>query len=181
MEENFFSNYVNAEKPLDDPDIIHKLSVVTTHYAYRNGPVEDMHADGKLSENDMKELNKFIVNRLAYVFTLILDKNKFSRIEAHCNSEDVDIKLADATMIYVFKDGIMNKKAIIGSLNENDIEELYEFMQIKLTVVFNLILEQNNEMIKKYLLMGMFFGQDWDYAMPECMDFEEFLHILKNV
>ncbi|AQS08835.1 hypothetical protein CLOBY_09500 [Clostridium saccharobutylicum] len=54
-------------------------------------------------------------------------------------------------------------------------------MQIKLTVVFNLILEQNNEMIKKYLLMGMFFGQDWDYAMPECMDFEEFLHILKNV
>lgn len=86
MEENFFSNYVNAEKLLDDPDIIHKLSVVTTHYAYRNGPVEDMHADGKLSEND--------------------------------------------------------------------IEELYEFMQIKLTVVFNLILEQNNEMIKKYLLMG---------------------------
>ncbi|AQS08834.1 hypothetical protein CLOBY_09490 [Clostridium saccharobutylicum] len=56
MEENFFSNYVNAEKPLDDPDIIHKLSVVTTHYAYRNGPVEDMHADGKLSENDIEEL-----------------------------------------------------------------------------------------------------------------------------
>lgn len=28
--------------------------------------------------------------------------------------------------------------------------------------------------------MGIFFGQDWDYAMPESMDFEEFLYILKN-
>lgn len=128
MEENFFSNYVNVEKFLDDLDIIYKFLVVIIYYVYRNGLVEDMYVDGKLFENDMKELNKFIVNRLVYVFILILDKNKFSRIEVYCNSEDVDIKLVDVIMIYVFKDGIMNKKVIIGSFNENDIEELYEFM-----------------------------------------------------
>ncbi|WP_367666376.1 hypothetical protein [Clostridium sp.] len=167
--------------PLDDLDIIHKLSVVTAHYAYRNGPIEDMHSDGKLSENDMKELNKFVVNKLAYIFTLILDKDKLSKIRAYCRYKDVDIKLTYATMIYVFKDGIMNKKIIIENLNENDIEELYEFMQRKLAVVFNLILEKNNEMIKKFLVMGIFYCQDWDCAIPESIDFESFLHILSNV
>lgn len=49
---------------MDDPDIIHKLSVVTTHYAYRNGPVEDMHADGKLVWKDdiLPDLIKSMIN-----------------------------------------------------------------------------------------------------------------------
>lgn len=101
--------------------------------------------------------------------------------KSYCSYEDIDIKLTDATMIYIFKDGIINKKMVIESLDENDIEELYEFMQIKLAVVFNLILEQKNEMIKIFLLTGIFFGQDWDYAIPESIDFENFLYILKNV
>lgn len=35
---------------------------VITHYAFRNGPVEDMHANNQLSQDDMKTLNKFMVN-----------------------------------------------------------------------------------------------------------------------
>ena len=34
-------------------------------YAFRNGPVEDMHANGQLSDEDMKTLNKYMVDRLA--------------------------------------------------------------------------------------------------------------------
>lgn len=36
MDEKFLSNYLNVNNPLDDPNIIHKLSVVTTHYVFRN-------------------------------------------------------------------------------------------------------------------------------------------------
>ncbi|MEI3612511.1 hypothetical protein [Pseudogracilibacillus sp. SO30301A] len=53
-----------------------KISKAITHFAFRNGPIEDMHAypNNQLSENDMKVLNKFMVNRLAYIFDLIIDE-----------------------------------------------------------------------------------------------------------
>ncbi len=50
------------------------IAKALTHYAFRNGPVEDMHADGKLSQNDMKELNKYMVNRLAGILVAIYEE-----------------------------------------------------------------------------------------------------------
>jgi len=181
MDEKFLSNYLNANNPLDDTDIIHKLSVVTTHYVFRNGPVENMHADGKLSDNAMMKLNKFLVNRLAYIFTLILDDDKMYSIEKYCTTEDIEFKLANVTIEYSFIDGIKNNKIDIEKLDKNDIDIIVEYMEIKLMIVFNLILERNIKMIKGYLLMGIFFGQDWDYAIPESIDFESFLYILNNI
>lgn len=45
-----------------------------TSQAFRNGPVEDMHADGKLSDNDMKTLNKHMVNHIAYFIDCIRNR-----------------------------------------------------------------------------------------------------------
>jgi hypothetical protein len=61
---------------------IENLNIIAkaiTHFAFRNGPIEDMHADPKkqLLDNDMKILNKFMVNRLAYVFKLIIEERWF--------------------------------------------------------------------------------------------------------
>lgn len=47
------------------------IAKALTHYAFRNGPVENMHADGKLSQEDMKILNKYMVNRLAGILTAV--------------------------------------------------------------------------------------------------------------
>ena len=44
-----------------------------THYAFRNGPVEDMHANGQLSQQDMKTLNKYMVNRIAGLLSAAMD------------------------------------------------------------------------------------------------------------
>lgn len=55
-------------------DNLSEISKAVTHFAFRNGPVEDMHANGQLSQADMKTLNKFMVNRLAYVFKLIIEE-----------------------------------------------------------------------------------------------------------
>ncbi|SHI42212.1 hypothetical protein [Desulfofundulus thermosubterraneus] len=52
-------------------DFLTSVAKAVTHFAFRNGPVEDLHANGQLSQQDMKILNKFMVNRLAYVFHLI--------------------------------------------------------------------------------------------------------------
>lgn len=55
---------------------INKISKALTHFAFRNGPIEDMHADPEknITDEDMKKLNKYMVNRLAYVFTLIIEE-----------------------------------------------------------------------------------------------------------
>ena len=57
-----------------------------THYAFRNGPVEDMHTEKKLTQDDMRTLNKYMVNRLAGLFSLMLDGQwaKLMAVYEHC-------------------------------------------------------------------------------------------------
>ncbi|MFB9279398.1 hypothetical protein [Cohnella cellulosilytica] len=56
-----------------DTDTIAKA---IAHFAFRNGPIEDIHADRdkNVTDQDMKVLNKFVHNRLAYVFELIIQE-----------------------------------------------------------------------------------------------------------
>lgn len=49
---------------------IDQLAKAVTHYIFRNGPVEDMHAAGKLTQADMKTLNQYMVNKLATLLSL---------------------------------------------------------------------------------------------------------------
>lgn len=67
---NQFKNTVFTEENLS------KVAIAITHFVFRNGPVEAMHAhpNSQLSNEDMKTLNKFIVNRLAYIFELIMNE-----------------------------------------------------------------------------------------------------------
>ena len=53
--------------------VSHSISYMAkaiTVEAFRNGPVEDMHAEGKLSDEDMKILNKYMVNKIARLMYL---------------------------------------------------------------------------------------------------------------
>ncbi|MBP3916695.1 hypothetical protein [Clostridium sp.] len=61
-------------------DSINRLSNLATHFAFRNGPVENMHTNGLLSDDDMKTLNKYMMNRIATLLTLIKD-NKIASLE----------------------------------------------------------------------------------------------------
>lgn len=63
-----------------NPKNIDGLAKALTHYIFRNGPVEDMHADGKLSEKDMQILNKYMVNRLAGILCA-LHENRWLQLE----------------------------------------------------------------------------------------------------
>ncbi len=59
---------------------IDSIAIGLTHYLFRNGPVEDMHSEGKLSQNDMKTLNKFMVNRIAGLLQII-NKEEWLKLE----------------------------------------------------------------------------------------------------
>ncbi|KMY43395.1 hypothetical protein AC622_03280 [Bacillus sp. FJAT-27916] len=71
-------------------DFIRNLAVALTHFCFRNGPVEDMHSGrvgyfeatpetppeqiSQLSQEDMKTLNKYMVDKLGFFFTLLVNE-----------------------------------------------------------------------------------------------------------
>ena len=57
--------------PEQDASFLNFMAKAATAYAFRNGPVEDMHAAGQLSDADMKLLNKTMVDRLGEIFQLM--------------------------------------------------------------------------------------------------------------
>ena len=54
-----------------DFETIDMLSKGFTQFAFRSGPIEEMHSRGKLTQKDMKTLNKYMVNRIAGLLTAI--------------------------------------------------------------------------------------------------------------
>lgn len=45
------------------------LSKGITQFTFRSGPAEEMHSRGRLTQKDMKTLNKFMTNRIAGLLT----------------------------------------------------------------------------------------------------------------
>ena len=85
LEENFdkklFENLNKSSKErLLNKDNTDTISIALTHYLFRNGTVEDIHSEGKLSQEDMKTLNKFMVNRIAGLLEII-NKEEWLKLE----------------------------------------------------------------------------------------------------
>lgn len=64
-----------AKEFLCNEENISMIAKAITHYIFRDGPVEDMHADGKFSQQDMKILNKYMVNRIAGLLKLVINED----------------------------------------------------------------------------------------------------------
>ena len=73
--ERFEKFNMDSKERLLKRDNIDTISKAITHFAFRNGPIEDMHVNNQLSEDDMKKLNKYMVNRIAGLLTAITDNN----------------------------------------------------------------------------------------------------------
>ena len=56
-----------------DFETIDMLSKGITQYAFRSGPIEEMHTKNKLTQNDMEILNKFMTNRIAGLLQTIFN------------------------------------------------------------------------------------------------------------
>ena len=54
-----------------DFETIDMLSKAVTQFAFRSGPVEEMHSNNQLSQKDMKKLNEYMTNRIAGLLTVL--------------------------------------------------------------------------------------------------------------
>ena len=74
----------NSLPRLNQKENISWISKALTHHIFRNGPIEDMHAAGKLTQEDMKILNKYMVNKIAGLL-LLANKGEWIKIELLLN------------------------------------------------------------------------------------------------
>ena len=74
----------HSKERLCKEENIDYISKALTHYIFRNGPVEDMHANHQFSQEDMKTLNKYMVNKLAGLLKMIYD-GEWMKIELLLN------------------------------------------------------------------------------------------------
>ena len=58
------------------------ISLRLTHYAFRNGSVEDMYTNAKLTQEDMKTINKYMVNRLAGILSAAYNCKQINNMNA---------------------------------------------------------------------------------------------------
>lgn len=84
-----------------------------------------MHADGKLSDNAMIKINKFMRNWLGGIFLIILDDKKFGIIK-NIYEDYIDV-VTDAAIEYCFLEGIENHKIDIEKLEDEDIDIIIDF------------------------------------------------------
>ena len=56
-----------------DFEMIDMLSKGITQYAFRSGPIEEMHSIGKLTQKDMETLNKHMTNRIASLLQTVFN------------------------------------------------------------------------------------------------------------
>ena len=73
--EGFEKFNMGSKERLLKHESIDSISKAITHFVFRNGPIENMHANNQLSEDDMKKLNKYMVNRIAGLLTTIKNNN----------------------------------------------------------------------------------------------------------
>jgi len=52
-------------------ETIDTISKAITQYAFRSGPIEEMHSNNQLSQKDMKKLNEYMTNRIAGLLTVL--------------------------------------------------------------------------------------------------------------
>lgn len=83
-------------------EYISRISKASTYFSFRNGPVKKLYEEGKLTENELKEIQRYMQNHLAYLFNVLLEENKIDKFDLVMSTMDKfyindneDVKLED--------------------------------------------------------------------------------------
>lgn len=67
-------------------EYIAKIAKASTYFAFKNGPVKDLIKDGKISEEDLKVIQKYMDDHLAYIYTVLLEENNLKKFDLIINT-----------------------------------------------------------------------------------------------
>ena len=105
------SNYLKTQTDSE------KLAKSLVHFVFRNGVIEDMHADKtkNITDEDMKVLNKYMMDRM-YYFIELLREDKWLEIEylkaifeIYGSDWDAPERIDEETLLVISKEAIISR------------------------------------------------------------------------
>lgn len=62
-------------------DHIARITKASTYFIFRNGKVKQLHEDGKISDDEIKEMQIYMQNHLAYLYEVLLEENDIKKFD----------------------------------------------------------------------------------------------------
>lgn len=88
-------------------EYIANIAKASTYFTFRNGPVKDLHKEGKLTDEDIKKLQMYMENHLAYLYNVLLEENNLKKFELVTNTMN-KFYVSDSEKVVMDDDGFDN-------------------------------------------------------------------------
>lgn len=60
---------------------IERITKASNYFIFRNGPIKDLLKDKKISEEDVKNIQIYLENHLAYLYNVLLEENNLQKFD----------------------------------------------------------------------------------------------------
>lgn len=87
---------------METKDYIKNITKASAYFIFRNGPVKKLYEEGKLTDEDVRNMQEHLQDHLAYLYDVLLDQNnlqKFELITTTMNNfyvnDDSDVEMKD--------------------------------------------------------------------------------------
>ena len=67
---------------------IARIAKASTYFIFRNGPVKKLYDEGKLEDSDIREMQKYMQNHLAYLYNVLLEENDLKKFDLIISTMD---------------------------------------------------------------------------------------------
>lgn len=88
-------------------DYIANIAKATAYFVFRNGPIKDLYKNNKISDDEVRSIQTYIQNHMAYLYDVLLEENnlkKFDLIISTMNKFYVN----DSDVVKIEDDGFDN-------------------------------------------------------------------------
>ncbi|GAB6170494.1 hypothetical protein JCM1393_29540 [Clostridium carnis] len=65
---------------------IERITKASTYFIFRNGPVKELYDDGKISDDEIKRMQRYMQNHLAYLYNILLEEGDLKKFDLIINT-----------------------------------------------------------------------------------------------
>ncbi|MEG1003268.1 MAG: hypothetical protein RSD13_02210 [Clostridium sp.] len=62
-------------------DYIKNITKASAYFIFRNGPIKDLYKDGKINDEEMRNIQEYMQNHLAYLYNVLLEESNIKKFE----------------------------------------------------------------------------------------------------
>lgn len=100
-------------------EYISKITKASSYFIFRNGPIKNLYKDGKINDDEIKEIQRYMEGHLAYLFNILLEENNLSKFDLIMSTMD-KFYINDNEEIKLQDDGFNEIYNSIFNINGNN-------------------------------------------------------------